>query len=304
MNRLIYAYLVADKGDEHKALIQAESIRTFAGKLAAAPIWVFLPNTVDHLSDHSRQRLNTLEVDLHTFEIDPQTAKFPFAGKVITSAAAETQAQGKTSLLVWMDCGSMVIREPRELLLDQDKVLGCRPVDHLLIGPPYDKPLDPFWEKIYADCGVDQDALFPMTTSTDQIEMYPYINAGMLVVRPEREILRTWRDTFLEIYLQPRYQDFYQGNRLYQIFIHQAVLAGSVLANLPQGEIIEFSHLVNYPLHMHTQYPADRRPQSLNELVSFRYEEFFADPNWQELIRVVEPLKSWLAERVKRFDNG
>ena len=304
MNRLIYAYLLTDKEDERKALIQAESIRTFAGSLSDAPIWVFLPNTVEKLSNQSRECFNSLEVDLQPFESDPQTASFPFAGKVIASAAAETLAGRQTPILVWMDCGSMVIDEPAELLLDGGKKLGCRPVDHLLIGPPYDKPLDPFWELIYADCGVNHGALFPMITSTDQVKMFPYINAGMLVLRPENEILRQWRDTFLGLYRESRYQDFYQANRLYQIFIHQAVLAGCILANIQQGEILELSHLVNYPLHMHTQYPIDRRPQSLNELVSFRYEEFFTNPNWQEEIQVKEPLQSWLAERVNRPTNG
>jgi hypothetical protein len=304
MNRLIYAYLVANKEDERKALIQAESIRTFAGNLSDAPIWVFLPNAVEKFSNQSRERFNSLEVDLYPFEIDPQAARFPFAGKVVASAAAETLAGSKTSILVWMDCGSMVINEPGELLLDGDKNLGCRPVDHLLIGPAYDKPLDPFWESIYTDCGVQQEALFPMTTSTDQIKMFPYINAGMLVVRPEKETLRLWRDTFLKIYLETRYQDFYQTDRLYKIFIHQAVLAGCILVNLHRGEILELSHLVNYPLHMHTQYPIDRKPQSLNELVSFRYERFFTNPNWQDAIQVKEPLKGWLAERVNGPNKG
>lgn len=298
MKRLTYAYLVSNKEDERKALIQAESIRTFTGSLSDNPIWVFIPKDVEKLSKQRRERFNSLKVDLYPFEIDPQTAKFPFAGKVVASAAAETLAGSKTSILVWMDCGSMVINEPGELLLERDKKLGCRPVDHLLIGPAYDKPLDTFWESIYKDCGVPQEALFPMTTSTDQIKMFPYINAGMLVVRPEKEILRLWRDTFLKIYLEPKYQDFYQTDRLYRIFIHQAVLAGCILGNLHQEEILELPHLVNYPLHMHTQYPIDRRPQSLNELVSFRYERFFTNPNWQDVILVKEPLKGWLEERV------
>jgi hypothetical protein len=195
----------------------------------------------------------------------------------------------------------MVINEPRGMLLEAEEKLGCRPVDHLLIGPAFDKPLDPFWQSIFADCGVRQEALFPMTTSTDQIEMYPYINAGMLVVRPENKLLRSWRDTFLGMYLEPRYQDFYRSNRLYRIFIHQAVLAGCILSTFKQADIVELPYLVNYPLHMHTQYPIDRRPRFINELVSFRYEDFFTDPNWQEVIQVKEPQKSWLKEKQHLF---
>jgi hypothetical protein len=301
MNRLIFSTLLGDKGDASRTLLLAESIRAFAGDLSSAPIWVFLSKSVEQLSNQSRAQFDALEVDLHPFQVDSQAASFPFAKKVVASAAAETLAAGKTALLIWMDPGSMVINEPRGLLLEAEEKLGCRPVDHLLIGPAFDKPLDPFWQSIFADCGVRQEALFPMTTSTDQAEMYPYINAGMLVLRPENKLLRLWRDKFLEMYFQPRYQDFYRSNRLYRIFIHQAVLAGCILSTFKQADIVELPYLVNYPLHMHTQYPIDRRPRFINELVSFRYEDFFTDPNWQEVIQVKEPQKSWLKERQHLF---
>jgi len=301
MNRLIFSTLLGDKGDASRTLLLAESIRAFAGDLSSAPIWVFLSKSVEQLSNQSRAQFDALEVDLHPFQVDSQAASFPFAKKVVASAAAETLAAGKTALLIWMDPGSMVFNEPQGLLLEAEEKLGCRPVDHLLIGPAFDKPLDPFWQSIFADCGVRQEALFPMTTSTDQVEMYPYINAGMLVVRPENKLLRLWRDKFLEMYFQPRYQDFYRSNRLYRIFIHQAVLAGCILSTFKQADIVELPYLVNYPLHMHTQYPIDRRPRFINELVSFRYEDFFTDPNWQEVIQVKEPQKSWLEDRQHLF---
>jgi hypothetical protein len=301
LNKLIFATLLADEVDQQKALILAESIRTYAGDLSGAPIWNFFPDTYEHFQDRSLEQFKSLNIDLYPFKVDSETANFPFAVKVVASAAAETLADGATALLAWMDPGSMVINEPGELLLEADRQLGCRPVDHLLIGPAFDKPLDPFWEFIFEDCGVQQQALFPMTTSTEQIEMFPYINAGMLIVRPKYMLLRTWRDTFLRVYLESRYQIFYQSNRLYQIFMHQAVLACCILSNLQHAEILELSHLVNYPLHMHDQYPIDRRPQFINELISFRYEDFFTDPNWHEVIQVKEPLKSWLQERQHLF---
>lgn len=154
MNRLIFSTLLEDKGDVSRALLLAKSIRAFAGDLSPAPIWVFLSKSVEQLSNQSRAQFDALEVDLHPFQVDSQAASFPFAKKVVASAAAETLAAGKTALLVWMDPGSMVINEPQGLLLEAEEKLGCRPVDHLLIGPAFDKPLEPFWESIFADCGV------------------------------------------------------------------------------------------------------------------------------------------------------
>ena len=136
-----------------------------------------------------------------------------------------------------------------------------------------------------------------MITSADQVKIRPYINAGMLVVRPKQKLLQRWRDTFLDIYQDSRFVDFYEQKRLFKIFIHQAVLSASVIASIDQTEILELPYLVNYQLHMHSRYPADRRPKTLNDLISFRYERFFSNPDWQDMIRVEPPLKDWLAER-------
>jgi hypothetical protein len=297
MHKMIFACFVAGQKDIPKALILAESIRSFAGDFSAAPIWLMVPQGSKQLSKTVRAKIDALDLKLHQFEIEAQAAGFPFAGKVVGSAAAESLALEQAVQLVWMDTISMVINSPDKLLLNQGALLGCRPVDHILIGSPYEKPLDPFWESVYQSCGVTEDDIFPMITSADQVKIRPYINAGMLVVRPEQKLLHQWCDTFLDIYQNSRFMDFYEQKRLFKIFIHQAVLSASVIASIDQTEIMELPDFVNYPLHMHSQYPIDHRPTTLNDLISFRYEQFFSKPNWQDIIQVEPPLKGWLAER-------
>jgi hypothetical protein len=101
------------------------------------------------------------------------------------------------------------------------------------------------------------------------------------------------------LYHETCFEGFYQQNALYRIFFHQAVLAGTVLSSMDWQEIQELSHLINYPLHMHAEYPADRRPEYMNELITSRYDVFFKDPNWREIFPVKEPLKSWLTEQLR-----
>ena len=115
--------------------------------------------------------------------------------------------------------------------------------------------------------------------------------------RPEDKLLQRWRDTFLDIYQESQLLDFYQENRLYKIFIHQAVLAGCAMTGYRRSESVELPHKVNYPLHMHTQHPAHLQPCSLNELISCRYEGYFSNPDWRELIQVDAPSIEWLEER-------
>ena len=294
---MIFACFIAGQQDIPKAVILGESIRSFAGKFSAAPIWLMVPQGSKKLSKNVRAKIDALDIKLHLFELNTQEASFPFAGKVVASAAAEFMALDQTDQLVWMDTMSMVINPPDKLVLDQDILLGCRSVDHILIGSPYEKPLDPFWESVYQSCGVTDDDIFPMITSTDQVKIRPYINAGMLVVRPKNKLFQHWRDNFLDIYQNSRYMDFYEQNHLFKIFIHQAVFSASVIASIDQIEIMELPDFVNYPLHMHSKYPIEHRPTTLNDLITLRYERFFSKSNWQDIIQVEPPLKDWLAER-------
>jgi hypothetical protein len=297
MNSLVFACMATTDASQPEALLLAKSIRTFAGNYSQSPIWVLVPSSVI-LSTDTRNQFTALDVQIHSYHIDSQTIQFPFAGKVYASAAAEALAKGHTELLVWMDRGSIVLREPKQLLLQREKQLGCRPVDHLLIGSPYDNPLDDFWSEVYRSCGVSQANVFPMQTSADRIKIRPYINAGLLVVRPEINLVRLWRDTFHNLFRDQRFSDFYQQDFIYQIFTHQALLTGCILSILKRADIDILSHLVNYPLHMHEQYPPELRPKSINELVSLRYEEFFSDPAWQDKIQVDGALGDWLVEGV------
>jgi len=199
-----------------------------------------------------------------------------------------------------MDADSIVLQEPQELLLKTGKALGYRPVDHTLIGSPYREPRDAFWTAIYAACGVAEDRAFPITTTVDQEIIRPYFNAGLLAVRPTRGVLRRWRDGFDRLYREPIFEPFYQQNVLYRIFMHQAVLAGTVLAAMDSQELQALSNRVSYPLHLHSRYPSARRAKVMNELITCRYDTWFQEANWKESIAVQEPLASWLAEQLNQ----
>jgi hypothetical protein len=216
MHKMIFACFIASQEDIPKAMILGESIRSFAGEFSAAPIWLMVPQGFKKLSQSVRAKIDALGIKLHPFELNAQEAGFPFAGKVVASAAAESLALDQADQLVWMDTMSMVINPPDELVLNQGSLLGCCSVDHVLIGSPYEKPLDPFWKSVYQSCGVADDDIFPMITSTDRVKIRPYINAGMLVVRPEHKLLQHWRDNFLDIYQNSRYMDFYEQKPLIQ----------------------------------------------------------------------------------------
>ena len=299
MPDVAFAFAFAAGEAEREAVLLVESVRAFGGRLADSQVRALLPASVA-ISDETLAALASLNADVHRFEVDADALNFPFAAKVYAAAEAERLAVQDSSLLVWTDRGALFLQEPSALLLAPNKALGYRPVDHTVIGSPFDAPLDPFWSLIYERCHVPAAHVFPMTASVDRRVLRPYFNAGMLVVDPRRGLLQRWRDDFDRLYRLPEFRSFYEQDARYAIFVHQAVLAGTVLAALRPDELLELPPLVNYPLHMHRDYPADLRPERLNDVVSVRYEELLRDGTWQDVIRVDEPLKGWLLDRQGR----
>ena len=302
---LIFASIIfPSKSSETNALLLAESIRTFAGALAQAPIWFFIPENETHLSSAVRDKLLALNVTLVPFEVNSEAVHFPFTSMAVAAALAESKACGQADLLAWLGANTVVLQEPRDFLLRHDKSLGYRPVHHTLIGSRYDEPLDAFWTLVYRYCNVPEDRVFPLTTHVDGVKLRPYFNAGCHVTRPGKLVLQNWRDTFLKACLEPPFQELYKQDKRYKIFIHQAIFSGIVLSTLATDEIQELPPKYNYPLHLHDEDLTTHRPSSLEELVTFRHEGFYQDPEWSKKLPAREPLKRWIAQRLLPLHAG
>jgi len=276
----------------------AGSIRAFGGRMADSPIWVLVPGPASELSERLRKDLVALRAQVVSFGLGTEGRQFPFAPKVYGAAAAESIVRGQVDLLAWMDNDSIVIREPAVLLLESGHDVGYRPVDHTLIGSRGDEPIDGFWELVYHLCGVRPDRLFNITTAVDRVRIRPYFNAGLLVVRPERGLLRSWRDTMRQLMADSAFDRFYEEAILYRFFLHQAALAGTILTLFDRSQLRQLPPEYAYPLHMHAVVPADSRPASLNDVTTCRYDTFFDDAGWRDSIQIREPLLGWLEERI------
>lgn len=296
--RLIFASIVfPSKSSETNVVLLAESIRAFAGSLSRNPIWVFTPDQ-EKLSKTVTDKLLSLDVSLIRFRIESETQEFPFLGHASSAALAEQEASGKTDIIAWLASNIIVLQEPVGFLLKDGKNLGFRPVHHTLVGSLYNEPLDPFWTLVYRYCNVPENRIFPMMTHVDGMRIRPYFNAGILVVRPEIGLLQNWRNTFFKVYRDPQFQEFYEVDRRYRIFVHQALLSGEILSSLVKEELQELPSSYNYPLHLHSEDVTEYRPSSLEDLVTFRHKGFYENPGWKERIPAEESLRSWLAEKI------
>jgi len=298
VERLVFSTMAASSSLAERALMLFESLRTFGGELKNDPGILLVPKAAGPLSDEVKKRFSSLNVRLIPFDLDEEARQFPLASVVYASAEAEEQTRGKTRLLVWMLMDTLVVNPPVAFLISEGINYAYRPVHHTLIGPVYGKPLDSFWSLIYQHCGVTDDRVFPVETCVRDNTLRPYFNSGLFVVRPEQGLLATWRDRFQRFYHHPDFEPFYEKDVRYKIFMHQAVLAGVVLNMFKREELQELPESINYPLHLHSEYPPEYRPKALNDLVTCRYEGIEELLDSLKGIPVKEPLKSWLNDRL------
>lgn len=297
-NQIVFASIVySTRSSETDALLLAESIRAFAGKLAHQPTWFFTPQIGKQLSKAFLERLQPLKIEIIPFEASPEVLRFPLAGDVLAAAQAE-EAASRDDILVWLGANTIILKEPGAFVLESGKDIGYRPVHHTNIGSPYDRPPDPFWDLIYQTCQIPPDHIFPMRTHVDGATVRPYFNASSLAVRPEKCLFQRWQETFLACYHQPAFEDFYRQDQPYAIFMHQAILAGIILASLNPSRMQELPPSYNYPLHLYADDVTSQRPAGLEELVTLRHECFYHDLDWFTKMPAQESLKQWIKDRL------
>ena len=301
MKDLIFACLLGPGESESEAFRLARSIRTFGGEFCFNPIWMFCQTAENDLPQATRQELFSLGLRLVTFDVDPAAGNFPFAAYVKAASLAESLSQGETSFLAFMASDTLVLQPPYEFRLPTGKILGACPVHLKLLGSGINEPLNDFWNLIYHHGRVDPGKVFTLQTVVDAQAVRAYINAGLLVVRPERGLLRAWQASFDGQYLLPEFESFYVQNELYKIFMHQAVLAGSLLSLLKVDEFQPFPAGINYPLHLHSRMASAHRPADLSQLITCRYEdyaEFMDNTHRAGFIQIDRSLREWLTSQM------
>ena len=280
-----------------EAALLAASLRAFGGAFAGSPFWVLVRHP-DDVASEAACRLAEARAEVAAYPADEAAAAFPFTARLLAAAHAEVLAEERGSQLVWMDSGSLVLREPGALVLPPGKALGCRPVDHANIGSPWEEPADAFWQLIYDRCGVMAGRVYPVAGSVDGRLIRPYFNVGLLAVGPGAGLLRRWKDDFGRVCRDPAFDALYAERPLRRVFVHQAALSATALALLGRPAIRQLPPAVNYPLHMHGEAAAAGRAASADELVTCRYEDLLEAPGGRRLPLPAHVIE-WLEGRVE-----
>ena len=297
---VIFAAFAGDGGGLHNTRILVESVRSFGGGLKDAPVWIYAPGILLKTEKELVEDLVALGAVVKASDAPDESRAFGLAGKVFASAKAEADAVGTAPILVWMDDDTVVLKEPGEFILAGRTSLGYRPVTHQSIGSLYSEKPNEFWARVYRDLSVPGAAVFPMKTVADGKTLRPYFNAGLLVVKPARGILRKWAACFTVLYRDTVLVDMCGRDERTRVFLHQAALSGAILNLLKRDEMGELSDRYNYPIFFKEMYGADREFDSIDGVVTLRYDVYFQKPapDWAERLKGPAATVSWLKERL------
>lgn len=277
-----------------------ESIRTFGGKFRDCPVWVFVPQGFAIEDTVVMSVLKSLGAEVRVSRTPESAQWFYYAGKVHAAAQAEVDAAGKALELVWMDEDTIVLQEPTECELAPGISLAYRPVMHNRSGSLSDAPPDVFWSRIYTLLSLTEEMLFPMVTPADQQKIRAYFHAGLLVVRPEKGILRRWADDFARLYNDSTLVAMCRADVNKRIFLHQTALVGGVLHQVGRAEMLELSDRYNYPIFFEKNFAAARPFNSINDVVTIRWEMAAGsvDPDWDQKLTGPTDRIAWLKKRL------
>ena len=284
----------------HHVLILAESIREFSGCYRSAPIWVYLPGQFEEPDEAIIARLHEVKVAIRASTIPEETAWFFYAGKVYAAGLAEKAAEQQNRILVWLDDDTIILTEPTAIDLPENISVAYRPVMHNRSGTLYGEEPTEFWRNIYHRLHIRREQLFPMTTPADNQVINAYFNAGLIVVRPELGILRGWGESFSELCRDGKLVAMCRDEVDYRIFLHQTALVGAILHRLSRDEMYELSDRYNYPIFFKRMFGADTEFDSLDSVVTLRYDMYFRNPDSDWAGQLTGPARQleWLKLRL------
>ncbi len=299
MENLAYASIMfPTEHSQTNGILLASSIREFGGSMSPLPIWFYVPDIGMSIDSEVERELDRLDVEIMTFDTGNLDIGFPFLGHAYAASLAEERAENEQKNVAWLAPNNIVLKEPIDMILDDGILLGYRPVHHKLIGSDYEKPKDEFWSAIFEYCKISDEKVFPMRTHVDSEKIRPYFNAGFLIVKPIAKILRTWYSLYSKGYDNDLFSRFYDLDEIYLIFIHQAILSGVILSLTKKSELKELHSLYNYPIHLHNEDVTDQKPELIDNCFTIRYEGFYTDSNWPDLLKASEKLKEWFSQKI------
>lgn len=180
---------------EKQAKLLVSCIRSFGGQYADAPIYCYQPRKGFEVSKETVLFLERQGVFFNGERLNKDYATFKFANKPIICAYHEQRSRADG--LVYLDCDSLLMNDPVDLLnFGEDEVM-VRPEDAKGHGtnPDMTDEHAQQWRDLYEFLEIDT---YPtVKTVMDYKETLAYYNAGQIIAPRRCGLFGKWNDNFL-----------------------------------------------------------------------------------------------------------
>lgn len=265
-------FFIGHECDVNKAKLLCETLRDNTTLARSRAVVAVLP-------EHLNLAPDLPGAEPLAFDLSEAYRGIPFVDKLFAAAAFE---QNCTDEYLWLDTDSCFFRD-----IDFSGGNGIRlnSVDMRNIGAVYGEKPGSLWEAIYRYFDLDWRSAGFVETSVTREWIYPYFNAGMVVVREPRGLFGETRRAIIALLGGEDIRARLQTSAPERIFFHQAVFSCTAL-KLYAGGIEPLPCGANYPLHLHGKNPL---PLPLEDVRSIRYDTYFdaneAPAVWRDVFR-------------------
>jgi hypothetical protein len=274
---------------ESEAILLVESLRAWGGSCAGAPVYAFAPRPAFQPQAATVERLTELGASFVDEPLVDRFADTPTYNKIAVSAWAERELDHET--LVFTDTDCVFLGEPAELA-EGDWVAAVRPVDRRIAGSRGKGKGEPYWQKMYAELGVEGRPF--VRTTVGQMEIRAYWNSGLVAARRSAGLFAAWEDAL------GRLHDAGLVPTKWPQFMDQLTLA-AVTADVHERVRI-LSDAYNYPLRHRAALASAAVEMDLAEIVHLHYRLWF---HMRDSLPKVDPpfdpqsdRYRWLSERL------
>ena len=290
---VLFFTMAGSQAELCSARLFIESLREFGGQLGSCPIWIF--DFMD--SNDEDDYLSDLNVESIPAAVPEAVEGYELASKVHCCAEAERRSPSHIESLVWISPDSLAVNPPEKYILDEYHDVAVRPVHIKNVGLGVDEPLDAYWSTILDITGSELSE-FTVESFVDRQKLRGYFNSHSYCVRPSLRLFDRGYKCFRRLVEDDEFQSSTWSDDLRRIFLHQAILSVLTTSMVEHDRIEILPPTYCYPYNLHLSVPADERPTTLNQLTTFVYEDRSVDPDRITGVRVDEPLRSWLKDRV------
>ncbi|MEJ2189545.1 MAG: hypothetical protein P8Y93_09045 [Acidobacteriota bacterium] len=294
----VIAVPVDYEGQMPGALILAESVRSFGGELSDVPIRLVIPSRLAPMIADQREKLASLRVGVSEVTVPDEAFNYVLGAKPFLAAQAERDA-GDAAFVAILAPNTIVLRCPIAFDLPEGISLGYSTVHHQNIGSAASEPLDEFWGRLYEVLDVQNDDVFTNETLADKVTVRFYCNAGSFVVRPEERLLQAWATAFSKLVGDPVIGELC-ANGPRNVFLHQAALAGVVLKRLRPSQTLRLPDTYSYPLFFEKFHGGLLTFDSVEDVVTMRYEFRIEDlpVGWEDQVEGPPEVIAWGSKRL------